>query len=119
MPWLITLHVRIHRTPVVLDQVLYDSVGVGALPNYNTFGLDSRDRYYYLRVYLGWVRENDFLTSHPKWDGVNLAVTGGSQGGALSIVTAGLDPRVRGLAAYYLVSHPRPRSVFYWNSKTG
>jgi cephalosporin-C deacetylase-like acetyl esterase len=28
-------------------------------------------------------------------------VTGGSQGGALSIVTAGLDPRVKWLAAYY------------------
>jgi cephalosporin-C deacetylase-like acetyl esterase len=30
-----------------------------------------------------------------------LGVTGGSQGGALSIVTAALDPRVRLLAAYY------------------
>jgi cephalosporin-C deacetylase-like acetyl esterase len=28
-------------------------------------------------------------------------VTGGSQGGALSIITAALDPRVKGLAAYY------------------
>jgi cephalosporin-C deacetylase len=37
----------------------------------------------------------------PQFDGTNLAVTGGSQGGALSIITAGLDPRVKYLAAYY------------------
>ncbi len=97
----ITLQIGIHGIPVTMDQSVYDSLGAGALANYNTFGLDSRDRYYYRRVYLGCVRANDFLTSHPKWDGAHLAVTGGSQGGALSIVTAALDPRVRGLAAYY------------------
>ena len=43
----------------------------------------------------------DFIFSLPKFDGENLAVTGGSQGGALSIVTAGLDPRVKFLAAFY------------------
>lgn len=98
---IITLQVGIHGIPVTMDQSVYDSLGAGALAGYNTFGLDNRDRYYYRRVYLGCVRANDFLTSHPKWDGAHLAVTGGSQGGALSIVTAALDPRVRGLAAYY------------------
>ena len=98
---IITLQVGIHGIPVTLEQSLYDSLGVGALANYNTFGLDNRDRYYYRRVYLGCIRANDFLTSHPKWDGSNLVVTGGSQGGALAIVTAALDSRVRGLAAYY------------------
>lgn len=98
---IITLQVGIHGIPVTMDQSVYDSLGAGALAGYNTFGLDNKDRYYYRRVYLGCVRANDFLTSHPKWDGVHLGVTGGSQGGALSIVTAALDPRVRGLAAYY------------------
>lgn len=98
---IITLQVGIHGIPVTLEQSLYDSLGAGALSGYNTFGLDNKDRYYYKRVYLGCVRANDFLVNHPKFDGVNLAVTGGSQGGALSIVTAALDPRVKGLAAYY------------------
>ncbi|MDZ7639905.1 MAG: acetylxylan esterase [Bryobacterales bacterium] len=97
----ITLQVGIHGIPVTMEPAVYTSLGAGALANYNTFGLDDRDRYYYRRVYLGCVRANDFLVNHPKWDGANLAVTGGSQGGALSIVTAALDPRVRGLAAYY------------------
>ncbi|MCW5979171.1 MAG: acetylxylan esterase [Bryobacteraceae bacterium] len=97
----IAFQVGIHGIPVTMDQSVYDSLGAGALAGYSAFGLDNRDRYYYRRVYLGCVRANDFLTSHPKWDGVNLAVTGGSQGGALAIVTAALDSRVRGLAAYY------------------
>ncbi|RPJ58738.1 MAG: acetylxylan esterase [Acidobacteria bacterium] len=98
---MITLQVGIHGLPVILDPAVYDSLGRGALNGYPTFGLDSRDRYYYRRVYLGCLRGNDFLVRHPKFDGKNLGVTGGSQGGALSIVVAGLDSRVTGLAAYY------------------
>ena len=50
---------------------------------------------------MGCIRANDFLTSLPEYDGSNLAVTGGSQGGALSIVTAALDNRVKWLGAFY------------------
>jgi cephalosporin-C deacetylase len=98
---LITFQIGIHGIPVNLDPSLYDSLRAGALDGYWTYGLDNKERYYYRRVYLGCVRANDFLVGRPKWDGSNLMVTGGSQGGALSIVTAGLDPRVKGLAAYY------------------
>lgn len=84
------LQVGIHGNPRHHEQSVYDSLGTGALSGYNNFGLDNRDRYYYRRVYLGCVRANYFLTSRPNWDRSNLAVTGGSQGGALSIVTAAL-----------------------------
>lgn len=57
-------------------------------------GLDNKDNYYMKHVYLACVRAIDFLTSLPEWDGKNVAVQGGSQGGALSIITAALDPRV-------------------------
>jgi cephalosporin-C deacetylase-like acetyl esterase len=98
---LITFQIGIHGIPVIQPQEVYDSLALGGLSGYPTFGLDSRERYYYRRVYTGTLRANDFLTSLPQWDGRNLAVTGGSQGGALSIVTAGLDKRVTRLAAYY------------------
>ncbi len=98
---LISLQIGIHGLPVNLTQSVYDQLGRGALADYNRFNLDDRTRYYYRRVYLGCVRANDYLASHPKWDGKNLIVTGGSQGGQLSLVTAGLDPRVTGLAAHY------------------
>ena len=98
---LITFQIGIHGIPVIQPQEVYDGLARGGLSGYPTFGLDSRERYYYRRVYTGTLRANDFLTSLPQWDGRNLGVTGGSQGGALAIVTAGLDRRVTRLAAYY------------------
>ena len=98
---LITFQIGIHGIPVIQPQEVYDSLARGGLSGYPTFGMDSRERYYYRRVYVGTLRANDFLTSLPQWDGRNLGVTGGSQGGALSIVTAGLDRRVTRLVAYY------------------
>ncbi len=98
---LITFQIGIHGIPVIQPQEVYDSLARGGLSGYPTFGLDSRERFYYRRVYTGTLRANDFLTSLPQWDGRNLGVTGGSQGGALTIVTAALDRRVTRLAAYY------------------
>ncbi|WP_080056648.1 acetylxylan esterase [Spirosoma aerolatum] len=97
----ITLEVGIHGIPVTMDPNVYVDLARGALNGYQAANLDDRDRYYYKRVYLGCVRTVDFLTSLPQYDGLNLGVTGGSQGGALSIVTAGLDSRVKWLGAYY------------------
>ena len=97
----ITFVIGIHGVPVNLDPLVYADLGSGALREYWTFNMDNRDRYYYKRVYLGCVRANDFLVSLPEYDGKNLAVTGGSQGGALTIVTGALDKRVRYLAALY------------------
>ena len=100
----LTLQVGIHGIPVDLPEEVYDSLLFGPLAawqGYPTFNLDDRDRYYYRRVYLGCLRADDLLVSHPKWDGKNLIVTGGSQGGALTVTTAGLDPRVTALAPLY------------------
>lgn len=57
--------------------------------------------YYYKDVYAGCVRAVDYLCSLPQFDGNNVCVTGGSQGGALTIVTAALHPRVTCLAPFY------------------
>lgn len=61
---------------------------------YLSFGIDSRDRYYMKTVYLALLRAIDFTTSLPEWDGKNVVMQGGSQGGALSLVAAALDSRV-------------------------
>jgi len=97
----ITFEIGIHGIPVNLEQNIYDELRAGALNNYQFVNLDDRDRYYYKRVYLGCVRAIDFIFSLPQFDGEKLAVTGGSQGGALSLVTASLDQRVKWLVAYY------------------
>lgn len=98
---IITFQIGIHGIPVTLDPEVYTSLSAGALNGYQFFNMDNRDRYYYKRVYLGCVRANDFLVSLPQYDGENLGVAGGSQGGALSIVTAALDSRVKYLAPLY------------------
>jgi cephalosporin-C deacetylase len=95
---LITLDIGIHGIPVNLPQLLYDELRAGALNRYMLYNLDNRDTYYYRRVFLGCLRANDFLTSLPQYDGKNLGVIGGSQGGILSTMTAALDPRVKALA---------------------
>lgn len=97
----ITLQIGVHGIPVNLPPDVYTSLAAGALEAYNVINLDQRDRYYYRRIYLGCIRANDFLVSRPNWDGRHLLVTGGSQGGQLSLVTAGLDPRVTAVAAFY------------------
>ena len=98
---LITLEIGIHGIPVNMDPVVYQNLGAGPLAGYWAYNLDDKDKFYYKRVFLGCVRANDFIFSLAQFDGRNLAVTGGSQGGALAIVTAGLDPRVRYLGAFY------------------
>jgi cephalosporin-C deacetylase-like acetyl esterase len=96
----ISLSIEIHGISPLLDKETYNDIST-AFGDYMTNKLDDRDNYYYKRVYLGCVRSIDFLCSLPEWDGKNVVVTGGSQGGALSIVTAALDKRVKCLAAFY------------------
>jgi cephalosporin-C deacetylase len=97
----ITLQIGIHGVPVIYDLEFYQQLRQGPLRNYNISNMDDKDNYYYKRVYLGCVRAVDFIFSLPEFDGENIAVTGASQGGALSIVTASLDKRIRYLASVY------------------
>ncbi|MEP7213338.1 MAG: acetylxylan esterase [Acidobacteriota bacterium] len=97
---IITLQIGIHGIPVNLDQGVYDNLANGALNQYMFYGMEDKASYYYRRVVLGALRSNDFLSTLPQFDGKNLAVMGGSQGGALSVMTAALDPRVKGLAVW-------------------
>lgn len=97
----ITFQIGIHGVPVNLDDEVYGALARGPLSNYPTIHAEDRQLYYYRRVFLGAVRANDFLVTRPRWDKRNLGVMGGSQGGALAITTAALDPRVKGLVSYY------------------
>lgn len=74
--------------------------GQGVMKNENVYGdwmayrLDSREDYYFRGAFLDTVRAIDFVCSRPEVDACRIAVEGGSQGGALSYVCAGLDKRV-------------------------
>jgi len=96
----ITLAIEIHGiSPFVSDEEM--KVKQSEIGEYMYQGIENRDTYYYKDVYLGCVRAMDFLCSLPEFDGKNVGVCGGSQGGALSIVTAGLDKRVNFVTAFY------------------
>mgnify|MGYP000830486359 FL=1 len=78
-------------------------------------GLENKDIYYMKHVYVGLVRCIDFLTSLPEWDGKNVAVQGGSQGGAMAIIAAGLDSRVTQCVA----NHPALSDMAGYAAKGG
>ncbi len=98
---IITLQIGIHGIPVNLDPVVYSNLSNAALDGYPTFNLDNKDTYYYKHVYLGCVRAIDYIFTMPEFDGSSMAVQGGSQGGALSIITTALDSRVKYLSCFY------------------
>ena len=96
----IVFEIGIHGIPVDMQGDVYYNLYEGPLKAYYNFNLNDRDEYYYKRVYLGCVRAIDFIYTLPEFDG-DLITYGGSQGGALSIVTASLDNRVKGLVSFY------------------
>jgi cephalosporin-C deacetylase-like acetyl esterase len=91
---IITLEIGIHGIPVTMEQKVYDDLANGALNCYWNFGKDNRDQSYYKRVVLGCIRAIDYIEQFTPWNGHQLGVTGSSQGGFLSLATAGLDRRV-------------------------
>jgi cephalosporin-C deacetylase len=98
---IITFQIGIHGISVIQPQAIYTDLFKTTLNGYWFFNLDDKDRFYYKRVYLGCVRSIDFIFSLPQFDGKTLAVSGGSQGGGLSIVTAGLDNRVKYIGGFF------------------
>jgi cephalosporin-C deacetylase-like acetyl esterase len=95
---IISLQMGIHGIPVTLPQEVYRDLSGAALRGYTRINKNDKNAYYYKRVYLGCIRAIDFIYSLPEFDGQTVGVAGSSQGGGLSIVTAGLDARIRFLA---------------------
>lgn len=72
-----------------------DPHGVGpSVPGFMTRGIESPDTYYYRRVFTDAVRLVDAVRTLPGVDPTRVAVTGGSQGGGITLAVAGLVPDV-------------------------
>ena len=98
---MIYMKIEIHDNDPRLPDDEYNQMRQKKCDGYTTRGIASKDTYYYKDVYVGCVRAVDFLCSLPQWDGHNVIVTGGSQGGALTIVTAALNEKVTLCAPFY------------------
>jgi len=65
------------------------------IPGFMTRGILAKETYYYRRVFTDAVRAIEAARAHEAVDADRIAVTGGSQGGGITIAAAGLVPEVR------------------------
>jgi cephalosporin-C deacetylase len=63
-------------------------------PGFMTLGILDPKTYYYRRVFTDAVRAIAAARSHPAVDKLRIAVTGGSQGGGISVAISGLVPDI-------------------------
>ena len=125
----ITLEIGIHGVPVTMEQKVYSNLNEGALSGYWEFGMDDRDKSYYKHVIIGCIRALDYIEQFTPWNGRGCGVTGSSQGGFLSLVTAGLDKRITCYAPVHAALCDHTASLkgvacgwphyFYWNKGKG
>jgi cephalosporin-C deacetylase len=73
---------------------LYADGGNAHYPGSMTKGILDPRHYYYRRVFTDAVRAIEAARSYPEVDTTQIAVTGGSQGGGITIAAAGLVPDV-------------------------
>ena len=73
---------------------LYADGGNAHYPGSMTKGILDPKHYYYRRVFTDAIRAIDAARSHSDVDASQMAVTGGSQGGGITIAAAGLVPDV-------------------------
>ena len=137
----IVLEIGIHGIPVIKEQEYYDNLFSAALAEYWLHGIYNREVNYYKHVITGCVRAIDFIASladntdktgpmalKSVWDGENLAVTGSSQGGFLTLATTALDKRVSCYGAVHAAMGDYEAAFkkvacgwphYYYNEKTG
>ena len=82
----------IHGLPVDYERGKYPDDP--AALNYWTHGIESPQTSMWRTIYASLVRGVDFLRSRPEVDAKRIMVSGGSQGGGLTMVLAGLDHRI-------------------------
>ena len=80
---------------------------------YMTIGVQSPETYVYREIICHCIRAVDFLAARAEVDPGKIGAVGGSQGGGLSLLVAGLDPRIRMAAANvpFLTDFPRSMSM--------
>ena len=91
----ITLMMNVHKYPVAespaeAQRQLRQYTGQDSLFSYTSVGVASRETYHFHAVLAGFCRALDYICSRDDWDQKHLVVAGSSQGGFLTLATAGL-----------------------------
>lgn len=81
-----------------------------------TFGLDSKDKYYYRGAFMDLIRAIDFVSSRTEVDTKNIFAEGGSQGGAFTLASCALDNRITAAAPTipFLSDYPDYLQIVSW-----
>jgi len=91
----ITLMMNVHKYPVAgssaeAQKQMKDYAAKHNVSNYSSAGSSSRETHHFHTILAGFSRAVDYLRSRDDWDGEHLLVSGTSQGGFLTLATAGL-----------------------------
>ena len=92
-PGAITFNVNAHGLPNGKDKSFYDAITYD--PKRNPYKQSAEKRFEMFQyMFLRAVRAVEYMRTLPEWNGKDLIVTGGSQGGVQSIAAAALDKSV-------------------------
>ena len=93
-----------------------DAAGAPFHPGFMTQGILDPLTYYYRRVFIDAVRAVEAARAHPAVDPARVAVTGGSQGGGLSLAAAALIPDVAAVMPDVPFLSDFPRAITFADS---
>ena len=97
----IALDFNAHGLPNGKSAKFYKDLSKGELKDYRTKNCEDRDGVFFRTLYMRLMRAMDVICDQPQWDGKNLAVCGGSQGGGQALAAGGLNPKVTVVAAMF------------------
>ena len=93
-----------------------DGAGAPFHPGFMTQGILDPSTYYYRRVYTDAVRAIEAVRGHPSVDPSRIAVTGGSQGGGITLAVAALVPDVAAVMPDVPFLSDFPRAITFADS---
>jgi len=88
----IAMDFNAHGLPNAKPAQYYKDLHEGELKGYPTKDSDSRDTIFFRTLFIRLMRAMDVLIAQPQWNGKDLIVTGGSQGGGQALAAGGLYP---------------------------
>ena len=90
----ITFNVNAHGIANGQKRDFYAKLRNAELKNYAHKASNDREKFYFRNMFLRVQRALDYVKTLPEWNGKDLVVYGGSQGGAQALVAGALEPRV-------------------------
>ena len=96
----LVIDVNAHGMKNGLPKAEYIKLYKGKMKNYRFWGSNDPQKIYFNGMFLRLLRTLQYAKTLKEWDGKTIVTLGGSQGGAQSIVAAGLDPDVTACIAH-------------------